>query len=467
MKKDLSELILGRQFAAAERALIGGADPNYHDQYGTTPLINAVLMNHEELVKKLLKHHAKVDTQDSSGHTALFWAVDNHNLGITATLLHAKANPNGFNANGQPILVYPFLRKQVELKQLLIDAGGDLTFAQDYVYAKLLGHRFELTGTVNIASPEPALVEMDYEGFLPEFSIAGINESLKQLLHHYSGRTLKEYFPYVEDVIQALDTAHQLRLLKHRNTDLQAVEKKVDHLLTQHPFLIIPVTFSGHAITFVYLSPYLAHCDRGERSETHDAVTLYQALRPSQLNTALFKRLLYQTHTKRFIHSDLHRELHLTPIESIPTNSQISGNCSWANVEASIPTLMFMLMRAKNPAVSTHTVQKAALAFYHAWREWDKDLALSLCIEHFKEGNRVRQVSKANQMAAIVFQRTDPKNPIDMARAKKILPYLMDKTFQPILGAYAKTYCYDLSIPQAKTFAQVLKGGGVDYRTLM
>jgi Ankyrin repeats (3 copies) len=465
---NLSDLILKKQFEATRHTLEARVcDPDDHDQYGTTPLINAVLMNHAPTVRALLEFGAAVDKQDTSGCSPLYWAVDNNNLEITEILLNAKANPNAFNHEGQPILTYPFLRGQTALKELLLKKGADITFTQDYVYTKLIGHRFELTGSVPIASPDNVLVEMDYEGFLPEFSVAGVRQSLQELVHHYSGRSFKQYFPYIAKVIQALIVAQELRMLRHRNVDLQEADPKINALLRKYPFLILPVTFEGHAITFVTLGAFFAHCDRGERSQTHDAVTIYQCLMPSQLNSAFLKKLLFQRQRKEFINIDLHRQLQLTPISSIPTRSQISGNCSWANVEASIPTLLYMLMKEANTAISAEQVQDTAVAFYEAWREWDKDRALDLCLEHFKEGSRPRKVSKANIMAAILFQACEPQNPIHHKRAEKILRILTEKPFDAILATYVQIYCKDLTVPQGKNLATLLQQCGVDYRNFL
>ncbi len=464
----LSDLILGAQYHRLVEVL--GRIPavlNALDDYGTTPLINAVLMGHAPTVKLLLQQGSMVDFPDDGGQTALFWAVDGNNLELVQLLLEVGADPNAFNTEGQPILAYPLLRSQEPLKKALLSAGADLIFAQDYIQAKLMGHRFELSGSITIPSPKNVLVEMDFEGFIPEFSMAGICQSLEQLLHHYAGRALSDYFDQVRRIIQALETAQALRRLRHRTVDLKKASAEIDALLERYPYLIIPVTFEGHAVTLVRLGPFLAHCDRGERSQTVDAVTIYQCLMPSLMTTAFFKNLIYTLHSKEEINKALQRKLRLVPISSIPTKSQISGNCSWANVEASIPTLLFMLMRAEHPELKAELMQEAAIAFYEAWRDWDKDLALDLCLAHFKEGNQARRACKAGILAAILVQACDPQDAQDLKRAAKIIRALLEKDVRPILETYLKAYSKAVQAPDAQRLIQNLHLQGIDYRALI
>ena len=462
----LSDLILEQRYQEALAEIESGTPLDKIDAYGTTPLINAVLMNHLPTLEAMIKHGARVDLADYGGHTPLFWAVDNNNIEMAERLLKAGADPNSFDLNGQPILVFPFLRGQETIKKLLLNYKADLLFAQDYVHTKLIGHRFELTGEVLIPAPHKSMVEMDYEGFIPEFSIAGVQQSLNNLLHHYSGRPFKAYFPYVKKIVAALEVAHELRRLRHHDINITLEEKKIQQLLTQHDFLILPVTFEGHAVTFVRLGPFLAHCDRGERSQTHHAITIYQSLIPARMTLEFFKELLYKRHTREEINEYLAEYLHLTPISTIPTTSQISGNCSWANVEASIPTLLFMLMQAEAPSLNYETTQTTAIAFYEAWKEWDKDLALDLCIEHFKEGDKARKVSKATIMGDILFHRCRADNPIEVKRAKKIIALLMKKDMKSLLKVYVDQAAEDFSYPTSLNFIQLLQMAGVDYRVL-
>ena len=102
------------------------------------------------MTKALLAAGADVDMPDLTGRTALHWAVDNANQVLAQVLLEAKANPNRYTVASQPVLSKSILRHDAPMKALLTRFSADTTFANDYINAKLLGHRFELSGYVDI-----------------------------------------------------------------------------------------------------------------------------------------------------------------------------------------------------------------------------------------------------------------------------------------------------------------------------
>ena len=73
--------------------LIGeGADVNFKNESGRTPLIAAVMTNNPELVEFLLKHGADVNGMNSNGNTALFVAISEGKERVIPTLLSANAD---------------------------------------------------------------------------------------------------------------------------------------------------------------------------------------------------------------------------------------------------------------------------------------------------------------------------------------------------------------------------------------
>ncbi|KJV77742.1 ankyrin repeat domain-containing protein [Orientia tsutsugamushi] len=80
----------------AKQAIVRGAELNYTDSRGNTPLNLAVYLNNEEMIMLLLKHGADVDYTDSSGKTSLDAAVSSKNNKITEVLLRAKEGNSDF-----------------------------------------------------------------------------------------------------------------------------------------------------------------------------------------------------------------------------------------------------------------------------------------------------------------------------------------------------------------------------------
>ncbi|KAF0701744.1 hypothetical protein As57867_007836, partial [Aphanomyces stellatus] len=78
-----------------------GADVNWKDDSGCTPLMNGVYYGKPEVVKELLAQNAAVNQQDLSGKTALMFAADYGYDEILQMLLAAGADPSLKNRNGE------------------------------------------------------------------------------------------------------------------------------------------------------------------------------------------------------------------------------------------------------------------------------------------------------------------------------------------------------------------------------
>ncbi|KAJ5153718.1 uncharacterized protein N7500_009157 [Penicillium coprophilum] len=71
--------------------LRGNMDANKQDSDGRTPLIHAIIENHESVVRLLLSHGARIGVYDCDGRSALHWAVLHRRLGILRQLLDHRA----------------------------------------------------------------------------------------------------------------------------------------------------------------------------------------------------------------------------------------------------------------------------------------------------------------------------------------------------------------------------------------
>lgn len=417
---------------------------NEIDIYGFTPLIEATIVNNVEIAKKLIAHGADVMLRDLTGGTALHWAVENNNLALCQLLLDNGADPNAYSRSGQPILVQPLLRRQHTLKELLYRYGADLRFAQDYISIKLIGHRFELVGRIDAVDHKNVFIEVDFEGFVLEFTLSVILESLIQLKNNYAGRILRPYFDDIEAVIEAFVIACELNRYQQYliTRHIQQFTHRLE-ILCQSPFLILPVGYDGHAITFVKCGNLLAKCDRGVNSLDHPSVEIFHIGKPQVFNVAFLKTLLYKRQSRYFISEGIIQKLGLTPVAELNLPAQLTGNCSWANTEAAIPTLIFMRWLHENPNPHPTDLlhhQKRAFYIYRRWLEWDKDWALHHCVENFYDASPARKASRAAVLAAVLAQTCQHNRPEDMVRANKILAVLATPEYRYVLKSYLKAF---------------------------
>ncbi len=456
----LADAIIQEDINQVRELLRYGFNLNELDEYGFTPLIEAAIADNLEIARMLIDYGADVNMQDSTGGTALHWAAENNNLKFSQLLLVNGANPNAYTLSGQPLLVMPLLRHQQALKRLLIDAGANLDFAQDFINTKFLGHLYELVGTADIISPSNEFVEVDFEGFFLEVTLAMIGESLAQFKSHFAGRHIRRYEQLTAVVIDVLHRAAQLIKFQQYRLDIKKYDDHITSMLKQEP-LIIPIGYEGHAITFVKFHNIFVKCDRREDSRLYDNIVFYQVNRPEILTIDFLKDLIFEKKSGEFINRELPVILDLHPITEIKVTAQISGNCSWANVEDCIPVLFFMLFSNASDFQANFTRYKnISLDYFHQWREWNKDRSLNFCIQSFKNSDSIRKACKAEILAAILYQCCIEQTGKNKERAESILSLLTNSPYSHVLQNYVKSYVYEDQSEEGKNFINLLKTAG-------
>ncbi|MCW5588358.1 MAG: ankyrin repeat domain-containing protein [Legionellales bacterium] len=451
----LSDAIIEQNIALIERYLKQGVDVNEIDNYGYTPLIEAAIVNNVEIAERLIANGAIVNQQDMAGNTALHWATDNSNLELTTLLLQHQANPNIFNLGAQSPLVKPVLREHKELKNLLYQHGGDLKFAQDFINAKLIAHRFELTGTTYIVDPNNVFIEMELEGFFLEFTLNIIRQSLERYQNNFAARHMRLFFDNLKIITQALAIAAELIRYQQYAMDRQPLYQRIQQLLQNNP-LIIPFSYEGHAVGAVKFNQWLAICDRGEMSKKLGSVNIYRITQPNALTPDFYHTIFYEKLSKSFMEKQLYQILGLQKIADLPLSSQITGNCSWANIEALIPTLLFMLAlkNQQHNVLDIESEKQAALNFYRHWVEWDKDIALGECVNSFQYSSPAARASKVELLAMIIAQQLKYNEPHDIERAELMMPVLTHPDYSYVIKAYLKVFQQH---PDDKTAANFIR----------
>lgn len=458
--QSLADAIIDEDFSQV-RALLGyGVNLNQLDEYGYTPLIEAAIADNISIVSLLLSYGADVNLQDSIGGTALHWAAENNNEALCKLLLVQGANPNLYTLAGQPPLVMPILRQHFQVKRLIQDAGGNLEFAQDYINTKFIGHLFELVGTANLIDPYNQFVEVDFEGFYLEVTLAMIVDSLRQFNAHFAGRQIRRFAGLTEIIIDVLDRAVQLIKYQQYRVNYKKHEDKINKLLEKEP-LVIPVGYEGHAITFVKMGQILVKCDRREDSRHYDNVTFFNMNQPQFFTADLVKKLMYEKLSEEIIMEKLPALLALEPITELKIPAQISGNCSWANVEACIPVLYFLLFsNATDFNAQMARYKKLALDLFYQWREWNKERALHFCIHSFKKSDSIRKATKGEILAAILYQCCQEDTPKNREYIESILEVLGTHEYEYILQNYVRVYAFEDTSEEGKNFVRLLKSYG-------
>jgi len=458
----LSETIIYDTDENAMLAVQGNQELNEIDRFGLCPLIQAVICRKIKTLHALVAAGANLEQGDFINRTALQWAADRDEMEMCFFLLEAGANPNHYSADGQPILVNPILREQLDLVELFLKYHANYKFAQDFISAKLLGHRFELIGEADIVSPKGEFIPLSFEGFNLEFTTGLIRRSLHNFLNSIPGHKFAEFDGKLQTVMQALkNAAHLTEFGRHK--DRSPFQPAIDAIL-ENELLLLPVGYRGHAITFIKYRNLWAKCDRGVE-DIVSTVLVSEIGNPYTANRELFTRILYEHKTEEFIRNEIPQQLLLKTLITLPTRHQVSGNCSWANVETSVPAMLYLL--SYNPQLHTTArdlslLQKNIYQFYNAWVEWDKDSALEEAIEDFESADATRQLSKAIILGGILIQRCNARYKQHVIWAKKILSILVQPNFIFILENYCKVFLKDTASKTGQRIKKLFKACGLD-----
>ena len=449
--------IISRRMPEFEAYLREGDSLDDIDEYGFTPLIECAITRQVKIAEQLINYKVDVNKPDVTGRTPLHWAVDNNDLDMTRLLLTHGADANAYTRNGLAVLVYPVLRGQDSLKHLLYQFGAKLDFAQDFINAKLLGHRFELQGDVDIVNAAGEFIELDYEGFILEFTVAVVKDSLRRFISSYSTRHLRDYFPLIHTIMDAFADAAELLQYQHQPRLNEDHLKRIGELLNS-PMLILPAASRGHALCFVRFHQWWAKIDRGENSLKEGSANIYRITRPEALTPRFIQDFLYKKQNRRYFHQVINQQLGLLPIAQLPITPQISGNCSWANVQAVVPVAYAMqeLINVDNfnPDV--------AMYVHDQWVEWDKDRALDECIQRFYIASPERKASIVAMLGAVLFQACDHGIVLHLERAEKILSIMTLPDYYYVLKSYLDEYCIKRLTRKGNNLLKLLDDCGVN-----
>lgn len=454
----LAQAIINQNYPAVRQYLSSGADINQTDEFGFTPLIETAIVNDIELTKLLLDHGADVNEKDMVGGTALHWSVENNNLEMTRLLLKHGANPNEYNNNGEPIFVKPILRRQTELKLLLYENNASANFSVDFINVKLLGHRYDLHGSVDIVSPAGDFVEVSFEGFFLEFSLNLVRYSLEEYIKNYAARDSQTVFPVFSLCIDALHAAAKLIKFQQYQTRLDAHYEIIENLLDRE-LLIIPCNYEGHAITFVLYQNILIRCDRRKIGETVNGITVFNIRKPENMTRALIRKLIYDKKDEKFVDEKLSRLLGLELKTRVLITPQLSGNCSWANVVACVPAIYYLFCGGINFASDYGLIDydHPALVAYRNWRDWDRLRALQYFIKEFDCDDKKRKASIASLLGSVLFQRFHYQDADQLPTARRIVKLLRTPGYEYVLKNYLSHYYHSKRTPMGKNLHNLLE----------
>ena len=128
-QQDINQLlisaILSRNADSVQLMLSQGANPNYEDVYGITPLLFAVETGDTNIIKLLLDKGAKIDIVPPYDPPAVSFAVINYKDTVLSFLLEHGANPDIEDWAGRTPLYYAIRNGNYTAADMLLLYGAD------------------------------------------------------------------------------------------------------------------------------------------------------------------------------------------------------------------------------------------------------------------------------------------------------------------------------------------------------
>ncbi len=140
-KKDMASRVLCNRAILGEcdqiaKLLARGADVNFRDNIGKTPLIYAAMNGHVDAVKMLIKAGAKINLANK-GMTAMTWAAQYGHAGVIECLIDEGASVNRRDRNGRTALMHAAYYAKASVIEALLNHGADPNIKDRYGMAAI------------------------------------------------------------------------------------------------------------------------------------------------------------------------------------------------------------------------------------------------------------------------------------------------------------------------------------------
>ncbi len=123
---ELSDAIVADDMDRVRYLLRHGAQIDFRDGEGNTPLINATRFNYADVATYLIEHNADVKQADRTNWTPLMFAAWVNNPELVALLIHHGAGLETRDADGLTPLAIASQNGKVEAAQVLVEGGADV-----------------------------------------------------------------------------------------------------------------------------------------------------------------------------------------------------------------------------------------------------------------------------------------------------------------------------------------------------
>lgn len=382
----LTKVVGSGSHAKVQGLILKNEDINEIDLDQWTPLTLAVERGDIKMIQLLIDNKANVDHPNGNGLTPLNIAVRNGDEQLAAFLIKGcGANPNALNGKKKSNFTVAFEHHQLKMVDLLAgfgfdfdipDGSGQLPLSMchwsnrtdwglhlindlkvdkelndEVIRRVMLAHAWNIGGKTQFTNKAGKKFTIPLEG-LPD--LGGV-QMLRQFLPSFLARN--PHFTAAEKrcLLEAVTPASNM-----------TYPSMIAHLQSGKPLLI----FGGsnveeHSVVFGLWESHFFSCNRGFGSTKTEEIKIYE------INRKIISPLLLEELSKPYESINelnaMIKKIGAVLQGDLGLPSQTVGNCVWANAEASIAALFF-IMKKDFPlfaAFGKHVMKRSMIDYVH------------------------------------------------------------------------------------------------------
>lgn len=183
----IPQLAMNKKLKRLKQLIALGGDPDARDEYGWTPLMYTAANNDSDMARYLMDAGANINLISKNGHSALALAADAQSLKIVTWLVSAAANPDIRETDlGYTALHYAASRGDKEIAKRLVHAGANVNIMDKngetaMVLAAKKGQR-EIAELLRRAGTDPNRYSGEYQTPLESMLLQGNMEAARILV---------------------------------------------------------------------------------------------------------------------------------------------------------------------------------------------------------------------------------------------------------------------------------------------
>ncbi len=388
-----------------------GADVNSRADDGFTPLNNAVLYKHFNVVNTLLSSSMlDVNIPTHKKTPAIYYAFYYQRMDIVKAII----KHHSFDLNFHLALLNDSSAYRIKEHLMTFASDEQKAFIDAFQKAKVFGLKYDLSTCLqykNLNMHEFACFRL--EGYANRLGAKAMWDSFQNFYH-----TIVQELPLPDWALNTFVHVNEALAFSASVFEASAYMNKIERA----EVVLIPSGWERHTIAFVIHDNMLYRCNRGHLSDDIHGVEEFVITKPHNLNVQIIEHMLNAQGTSQYLQEDIINILGLQKVGDIENPPQLVGNCVWTSLEAGLEAAL--VANFVDEGLNRPLAHELAKQSFLVWENFDLNHTLKDLVDNpaFFKNEEIYDDLIINALKA----HHDPKNEGDIKRGVVILEELSD-----------------------------------------